>query len=165
MVWKVKRVVCMLAILCLLCATGTVAQAASYTVYEGNPSNTYIQYYRDIVGGLSLLDNYVVFRSGQNQYTMVVGDLVQNNGLFTSDKQCTVYTMETSGNYNSYYTYDISTIDSFVVDVGDKIIYSDIGDYPQLEERGAKYEILTTILIAAICVGYVCRSIFRYRPR
>lgn len=165
MVRQIKTVVCLLVIMLLCCGFATTAHATSYDVYDGNPSNTYIQYYRDILSGIPITKNYVVFRSGQNQYVMVVGDLVHNNGLFTSDAECSVYTMETSGNYNSYYSYNIDTIDSFYLDAGDKIIYSDLGTYPQLEERGAKYEILTAILIVAVCVGYVCKSVFRYRPR
>lgn len=159
----VRKVRVMLAILCLLCATGTVAQAASYTAYDGNPSNTYITYYRDILAGVPITDNYVVFRSSQYEYIMVTGDLVYNNGLFTSDKECTTYTIATSGNYNQSYSYNIGSITSFVLDSGDEIVYSDLGNYPQLEERGAKYEVLTTILIVAVCVGYVCRCIFRSR--
>lgn len=166
MVRQVKAALCVLAILLLLCANGTVAQAASYSVYDGNPNNTYIQYYRDILSGLPITDNYVVFRAGQYEYKMVVGDIVQNNGLFTSETECKVYTFsQTDSGYSGYYEYDISIIDSLVLDTGNKIVYSNLGEYPQLEERGAKYEILTTILIVAICVGCVCRSIFHYRPR
>lgn len=164
MVRQIRTAVCLLAILLLLCATGTVAQAASYDVYDGNPNNTYIQYFRDILSGISITENYVVFRSGQYEYKMVVGDIVQNNGLFTSETECDVYTFsQTDSGYSGYYTYNVSTIDSLVVDSENKIVYSDLGNYPQLEERGARYEVLTTILIVAICVGYVCRCIFRHR--
>lgn len=155
----------MLAILLLVVCSANRVQAASYEVYDGNPSSTYQQYFRDLVGGLSFNDNYVAFRSGQSTYTMVVGDLVHNNGLFTSDKTCKVYTFTNTTGTNSYYKYDISSISSFYLDVEDKIVYSDLGDYPQFEERGAKYEILTTILIVACIVGYTCRCVFRYRPR
>lgn len=166
MVRQVRTAVCLLAILLLVGGFATQAQAASYDVYDGNPSNTYIQYYRDILAGLPITENYVVFRSGQYDYKMVVGDIVQNNGLFTSESECDVYSFsQADSGYNGYYTYDVSTINSFVLDSENKIVYSDVGGYPELEERGAKYEILTTILIVAICVGYVCRSIFRYRPR
>lgn len=161
----VRQVISLLAILCLLCACGTAAQAASYTAYDGNPSNTYITYYRDILAGVPVTDNYVVFRSNQYEYIMVTGDIVYNNGLFTSETECTTYTIGTSGNYNASYSFNIGTISSLVLDAGDEIVYSDLGTYPQLEERGAKYEILTTILIVAICVGYVCKSVFHYRPR
>ena len=161
----VRQVIALLAILCLLCASGTVAQAASYTAYDGNPSNTYITYYRDILAGVPVTDNYVVFRSNQYEYIMVTGDIVYSNGLFTSDTECMTYTISTSGNYNTSYSFNIGTISSLVLDAGDEIVYSDLGTYPQLEERGAKYEILTTILIVAICVGYVCKSVFHYRPR
>ncbi len=162
----VRKVSLLLAILCLFCGFATVAQAASYEVYDGNPSNTYIQYYKDILGSVSITENYVVFRSGQYDYKMVVGDIVHNNGLFTSDKECKVYSFsQADTGYNGYYTYDVFSIDSFVLDSENKIVYSDLGGYPELEERGAKYEILTTILIVAICVGFVCRNIFYHRPR
>ena len=190
----VRQVISVLAILCLLCACGTVAQAASYTAYDGNPSNTYITYYRDILAGVPVTDNYVVFRSNQYEYIMVTGDIVYNNGLFTSETELegkitaktvvveensdfiivtpatstttgTTYTITTGGSYNASYSFNIGTISSLVLDAGDEIVYSDLGTYPQLEERGAKYEILTTILIVAICVGYVCKSVFHYRPR
>ena len=165
MVWKVRTISCMVAILLLVCAVGTRAQAATYDVYDGNPSSTYQQYFRDLVGGLSFNDNYVAFRSGQNTYVMVVGDLVYNNGLFTSENSCKVYTFTNTTGTNSYYRYDISSISSFYLDAEDKIVYSDLGDYPQFEERSAKYEILTAILVVAVIVGYAFRGVFRYRPR
>ena len=162
----VRKVRVFVAILLLLCATGTVAQAATYDVYDGSPSNTYIQYYRDILSGVPITKNYVAFRSGQNEYKMVVGDLVYNNGLFTSENECEVYTFsQTESGYSGYYVYNISTISSLVLDSENKIVYSDLGKYPQLEERGSKYEVLTTILLVAVCVAFVCRSIFYHRPR
>lgn len=163
----VRQVIAMLAILCLLCACGTVAQAASYTAYDGNLNNTYVTYFRDILAGVPVTDNYVVFRSNQYDYIMVTGDIVYNNGLFTSDTVCQIFTITqvNSGIQGNYYSYESREIETFVLDAEDKIVYSDLGSYPQLEERGAKYEILTTVLIVAICVGYVCKSVFHYRPR
>lgn len=165
MVWKVKFFSIMLALLMLVGAICAQASAATFDVYEGTPSNTYIQYFKDSVANIPLGDHYVAFRSDQYSYTMVVGDISFNNGIFTATDSCTVYTLQNTGNYNSYYNYTQSTIDSFSLNPDDKIIYSDLGGYPQFEERSAKYEILTTILIVACCVGFVCRSVFYYRPR
>lgn len=162
MVRKIKIIVATLA---LLVATCNGAHAATYQVYDGNPSSTYIQYFRDTLSKIPLGDHYVAFRSGQYQYTMVYGDISFDNGVFSSTDSCDVYTIESDNSYNGYYTYSQSTIDSFDLNPENKIIYSDLGNYPDFEERGAKYEILTTILIVAICVGYVARSTFRYRPR
>lgn len=166
MVRQVKIVVCLVAILCCICGLTATTQAATYDIYDGNPSNTYIQYYKDIISGLPITKNYVVFRSGQNEYNMVVGDIVENNGLFTSDSECEVYTFsQRDSSYNGYYQYHTSTIDSFVLDSEDKIVYSDVGGYPELVERGAKFEILSVVLIVCIIVGFVCRNIFYHRPR
>lgn len=161
----VRKVKIIIAVLALLVATCNVAQASTYDVYEGNPSNTQLQYFRDIIPGIGLGDHYVAFRSGQYTYTMLVGDISYDNGIFSSADSCTVYYLETNNSYNGYYTYSVFEVDSISLNPEDKIIYSDLGQFPQLEERGAKYEILTTILIATICVGYVTKSIFRYRPR
>ena len=165
MVWKVKFTSLMLALLILLGANCARVSAATYDVYEGNPSNTQLQYFRDIISGIGLGDHYVAFRSGQYDYTMLVGNLVFENGIFSSTDSCIVYFLETNNSYNGYYTYSVSEVDTVSFNPEDKIIYSDLGQFPQLEERGAKYEILTAILIVAICVGYVCKSVFHYRPR
>lgn len=165
MVWKVRTTAILLAVLMMLGAMCTAASAATYDVYEGNPSNTQLQYFRDIIPGIGLGEHYVAFRSGQYTYDMLVGDISYDNGIFSSADSCTVYHLETSNSYNGYYVYSVSTIDSISLNPEDKIIYSDLGHFPQLEERGAKYEILTTILIATCCVVFVVRNIFYYRKR
>lgn len=146
----------------LICAVGTSAKAVTYEVYDGNPSNTYIQYFKDIVSGIGFNDNYVAFRSGQNDYVMVVGDLEYNNGKFTLADVGTVYTIASSGNYNSTYSYTVTEIDSLTLNPSNKLIYSDLGNYPQLVERGAKYEILTAVLLVTALLGLVIGRIFRY---
>lgn len=161
----VRQVKILLVALALLVATCNGAHAATYTVYDGNPSNTYIQYFKDTLTKIPLGDHYVAFRSGQYSYTMVVGDIAFNNGVFSSTDTCAVFTIESDNSYNGYYSYSQSDIANFQLNAGDKILYSDLGHYPDLEERGQKYEILTTILIVVVCVGYVVRCIFYHRPR
>lgn len=134
--------------------------AATYNAYDGNISTTQLTYFKDLLPNLNLKDNYVVCRTEQNQYVMVVGDLEYSNGVFTLDGSGGVYTINSNSNYNSYYTYDYTTIDNLTLNASDKIVYSDIGNYPQLEERGSHYEILQTILIVTVCLCVVIRGIF-----
>lgn len=167
MVRQVKKIcVFMLVLLITAGAICTAVSAATYTTYDGNISSTQLTYFRDILPGIKLTDNYVCFRAEQNVYHMVVGDLEYSNGVFTLNDSGRIYTVDNNGsNYSSYYTYSNATINDFKLNVENKIVYSDIGNYPQLEERGQKYESLSLILLSIACVCFVIRSIFYYRKR
>lgn len=157
-------VACMLV---LIFGFAVSAQAATHTVYEnGNISSTYLTYFKDILPGVPFSHNYVAFRSGQYSYTMVTGDIEYNESTrtFTLQGEGHVYVFEqTSNNYNSYYTYDDGSISNFSVQANDSVLYSDVGSYPQLMERGAKYEMLTAVLICIALLGYVVSRFFRSR--
>lgn len=164
----VRKVTTFLLVCILLVgAFCTQASAETHTVYEnGNLSTTYITYFKDILSGTDIRSNYVAFRSGQYSYSLIVGELENNNGVISlvgEGKEYKFYT--TSSNYNSQYYYDVIDLNNFSVNTDNYIIYSDVGDFPELIERGAKYEILTTILLCCFVVGYVCRCIFYRRSR
>lgn len=161
MVRKVSILACAIA---LIFAFGMTAHGATHNVYqEGNPSTTYIQYFRDIVSGIGFNDNYVAFRSGQYTYTMCVGDLEYNNGVISLSGEGGIYTFTQTGNYNSMYSLDYEEISSFSVSADGYIVYSDLGHFPQLVERGAKYEILTAVLVCTGLLGVVVGRFFRKR--
>lgn len=164
MVRKIKRFSLLLVALLITAAAfcGSVS-AASYDTYEGSISSSQITYFRDILPSTSILDNYVVFRDGQYSYQMVVGDLSYSNGVFTLNDTGRIYTINTNSSYNSYYTYSNTDIDSFTLNTNDRIVYSDLGNYPQLEERGQRYEVLQTVLISIACVSFIIRNIFYRR--
>ena len=146
----------------LLCATcGTVA-AADYTTYDGNISTSMLTYFKDILSNVSINDHYILFRSGQYQYDLVVAeDIVYDSGLFTVVGQGKHYVIDTNNNiYNSYYSYSVNEVNNISIAVKNKIVYSDIGDFPQLEERGSRYEVLQTILLFVLLLSGVIRSIF-----
>lgn len=165
MVRKVKVLIALIAVLCtLLCAQ---AQASTHAIYDsGTLSTTYVTYFRDIVSGIGFNENYVAFRSDQYTYILVVGVLEYNNGIITlvgeSAKEYKYYAETTSG-YNSQYRYSVGTLNDFSVDTSNYIIYSDVGDYPQLIERGAKIESITAIILCIFIVMYIVRNIFRSR--
>lgn len=165
MVRKIASILCVCVL--LVGAFCTQANAATHTIYEeGTLSSTYTTYFKDIIAGAKFTDNYVAFRSGQYSYSMVVGELEYKNGaisLVGSGKEYK-YSATTSG-YNQQYKYTVSNLSNFSVDCGDYIIYSDVGDFPQLVERGAKYEMLQTLLIWICCLSIVIARIFYNRKR
>lgn len=159
----VRQVSILVLCIALLCATGTVALAESYSAYDGNPSNTYITYFRDIVSGIGFNDHYVALRSGQYEYILAVGDIVYGNEIFTADDTVGLYTISLDSGYNASTTYTYREIDSLYVSTGNQIIYSDLGHFPQLIERGAKYETFTAVLLCTALLCVVVGRFFRKR--
>lgn len=160
----VRKVIplCLIAtiILSALCAP---VCGATHTVYtDGNMSTTYVQYFKDILSKVNINDNYVAFRSGQYEYTMVVGELDYSGNTITLKDTGTEYIFSQSGNYNSVYKYNTNETNNFSVTISDNIIYSDVGDFPQLIERGTQIETLTLVVLVAVCVFYVIDRIFRH---
>lgn len=152
----------------LVGALCTQASAVTHTIYdEGTLSTTYTTYFKDIVSGIGFNENYVAFRSGQYSYSMVVGELEYNNGVISlkgTGKEYK-YSATTTSGYNQQYKYTVTNLSNFSVNCGDYIIYSDVGDFPQLVERGAKYEIIQTLLIGICCLCVVINRIFFARKR
>lgn len=162
----VRKIVAVAFCVVILFAIGEGSHANAYSIYEdGNISSTYVTYFRDIVAGIGFNENYVAFRAGQYEYVMVVGQLEYSGGSFTLvGDSATVYTFsqETTG-YNSRYRYDVTSIDTFSLDTNNRVIYSDLGDYPQLVSRGEKYEMLNTLLIIILLLSFVVFNMFRSR--
>lgn len=126
-------------------------------------STTYIQYFDDIVDGLPITHNYVATRSGQYEYILHASDTLKlsDSGVFTSDSG-TTYKITSNSGYNATYNYTVNTEYNFTLDTNDQMVYSSIGDYPRLDERGATYEyaLLFTAIICCICL--LIRPIFKY---
>lgn len=164
MVRKITVLACMLA---LVVGIASTAQAATHTTYEnGSLSSTYVSYFRDILSGVNLTDHYVAFRSGQYDYTMITGDISfdEQTQVFTLNGVGKEYVFTTSGSsYNSSYDYNYREIDNFSLVNDSDIIYSDLGSFPQLMDRGSKYEILTTITLCIMCLYFVIRLFFVHR--
>lgn len=159
----VRKVMSGMFVLVLIFAFGVSAQATSYSAYDGTISTTYVTYFKDIVSGIGFKDNYVAFRSDQYTYKMIVGDIEYNSGVFSLVGNGTEYTIEISSGYNSGYTYTAESCNGHTVKAGNEIVYSDLGSYPQLVERGAKYEMLSAVLLVVLMLGFVLRVFFVHR--
>ena len=159
----IKILICV--IVCCACLSSTT-YAIDYTVYDGSFSNTYVTYFRDILSNVSIFENYVCFRSGQYEYKMLVGDLQYQDNQFLIPDVATVYTFNTVSGFSSSHTFKVSEIKSSrVLNENNYIIYSNMGDYPELESRGDRFETLQTVIIVTACMCVVLRSIFYYRKR
>ena len=161
----VRKISVMLSLLVLIFGLAVTAQATSYTAYDGTMSSTYVTYFKDIISGMSFKDNYVAFRSSQYDYVMVTGDIEYNESknTFTLNGDGDEYIFTTSSGYNSDNSYSHNSITHFVLNAGNEMVYSDLGNFPQLMDRGAKYEMLTTLLLSIFLLGSVIMRFFHSR--
>lgn len=150
---------------CVLLFTVT-QQTSADTLYEnGNISTTYITIFKDILNNEKSNIDYVFFRSGQYEYTMVTGDLNYDGGTFTSEGKYKKYIVSTStGNYgNNNYLYGVSSrTDDFSLNTSGYMVYSNLGEYPTLIERGSFYELSIFILAILFALCCLIRPIFKF---
>lgn len=163
MVWKIRKFMLVCLSVCTMliaCATDTFA----YDVYNsGNISTTYNSLFEDIVQGLPVNDDYVFFRNSQYEYILIAGDLDYNGVSFSANTKLKEYILTTTqASYNNYYTYEVNEIDGMNLNTTNKIVYSNLGDFPRLIERGSTYEYtqLFTLVIIGCCL--LVRPIFEF---
>lgn len=158
----VRKMIIVCLALAALAAEPLSASAAS--VYDGTISTTYITVFRDIASKLGPLDEYVFYRSGQYQYTMIAGEITWDGSTFAAD-EASSYVLDYSSTYNSSYSYDTGTVAGWTLTPGNALVYSSLGDYPDLIERGDKYEMATLfVLCVALCMSLI-RPVFNFTLR
>lgn len=152
----------------LLALSLMTAQASAYDVYtEGNISSSYTTIFKDVIGSVPVTDDYVFFRSGQYDYTLISGDLTYENGVFTSSVPCTVYTLSysQSGYSTTTYDYQVFQTSSVSLAVGSNLVYSNLGNFPTLEERSDIYAFCSLLVLCSIGLCVVLRSVFSFCSR
>ncbi len=163
MVWK--RLILFVLMLAVLSALPISASA--YSVYqEGNISTTYLTYFKDMSTVIGINDDYVFFRSGQNEYTLAVGELELASGYIRGSNIdiYQIYSVTASG-YNTVYAYGSTTQSSFVLQVASSLIYSNLGNYPQLIERSVYNETAILLVMCISFFGSIASAIFSYGKR
>lgn len=166
MVWAIGRfkylVVCLLAAISLLGVNA--AQAFALEVYpDGGIGTTYTTYFQDILDKYPIPPDYVYFRSGQYQYALVVSDELDfSDGVFSADTY-DYYLISSSSNYGSgYLTLYKNPGSALSLDVGDKLVYSSLGDFPSLIERGSYYDYAITLVLVVGGCCVLLRSLFTF---
>lgn len=155
---------CLAVAFLLLAANATQAQAL--TVYDdGGIGSTYTTYFQDVLDGYFLPQDYVYFRSGQYEYSLVVGDLEYDSLTFTAEEY-DYYTIHTSNNYGtSYLSLIHSSGNDLNLDVSNHLVYSNLGAYPSLYDRGDYYGFALVLMafVAGCCA--LLRPLFGFTYR
>lgn len=166
MVWKklIKNAALSVLLASALQAGAQTVQASVYT--EGNISSTYTTIFQDILDGCNPLDDYVFYRSGNYEYKMYVGDLDLNENIFTgNDLECYTLSYSQSGYNNSIYSYNTTTGHSIYLNASNYLLYSNLGNYPTLVERGDFVVTLQIFLLVLISLCCLIRPIFNFTWR
>lgn len=158
----VRRLILAMSLVVAICGS-MATQALAYSAYDGTPSNTYITYFRDMLTKFSASSDYVAFRSGQYEYMLVIGDLDDTGAAIRATGTVDICTISTNSNYGASYAMSFRTEDGFFLDPGDEIIYSNLGSYPSLEERGDLTDYATLCIIACCAVCCLFRGLFEWR--
>lgn len=164
----VRKLMCIAATCIILLSVSSIFAGAA-TPYDGTISSTYLDIFKQF--DISPNDDYVFFRSGQYEYTMLVGDIDYSNNNFTLNGNGKLYTLvyNTGTGYgsNSYYTRTVSDVSTYTVTTGGKLVYSNLGDFPILSERGDIYAYTSAFLLSVIFLCSVIGAVFGFvlRPR
>lgn len=159
----VRKVIPLIIALAVLLAVPISASAEVFDVDEGNISTQILTYFEDIINKeVGLDENYVLFRSAQYEYILLIDkDLELSGSEFLTTADVKLYRITTSGNSYTMY-YELIGEECIVNNSSQKILYSNLGHYPDLIERSNYYEIATLILLlSAFCI-YLFRSIFGF---
>lgn len=154
---KVRILAALACVLCCLAAMPLAASAA--TVYDGTISTTYITIFRDIASKFPVDTDYVFFRSGQYEYILVAGDLIWDGSMFTGEN-VTQYILTTNSSYNSSYEYGTASLDTFSLATGSSLVYSNLGNFPDLYERSDYLETAGVFALAVFSASNLLRPVF-----
>ena len=164
MVKRAVRSVLVCCALAVVLAQPITASAATYTLYDGELGSSYVSIFRDLVGKISPMEDYVFFRSGEYDYTLIAGELECIAGIFEAPA-CTVYRIFVSPDGSGGYQFFQSEEIDFILETGIGLVYSNLGHYPDLIERTGFYSFASLVLLLVCVCMYLLRSIFSFTLR
>lgn len=155
---------CVLA--CIMVIAIAIPLQAS-TPYQGTISDSYKFIFEDVVSDLSIFDNYVFWRSGQYQYSLLSGDLLVENGVFTvsgGDLYVVDLVQYNSGGWDtgSYNVYTHTSGIDYTFDSLGYLVYSDLDGYPKLEGREVNYAFIVAFVLCVFGFASLVWSLFSF---
>lgn len=157
----VRKISLFVMLLCGIVCVGTPPALAYSSYDDGNISTSVLAYYEDMQNNIGIDENYVISRVGQYDYIMAVGDLKFENGSFNCSN-ARIYEISTGSGYNSTYVFDVRNESQFNLSVGDNIVYSNLGDYPDIIQKGVIYDYLQTFTLLIIGICMLIRPMFQF---
>lgn len=131
--------------------------ALSAAVSDYNLGTTNLAIFEGLVEKVPFGHHYVYWRDSEYRYCFAVGALTVSGRTFSSSEPVTVYTYERSSSGSSYYSWSVSTDNVFSLSCGNRLVYSDIGNYPAIAGKEvSKYDAVT----AYCAVGVVLFALF-----
>lgn len=132
--------------------------ALSAAVSDYNLGTTNLAIFEGVVEKVPFGHHYVYWRDSEYRYCLAVGPLTVSGTTFSSAEPVTVYTYERiyfGG--DSHYEWSVSTDNAFTLSCGNRLVYSDIGNYPSIAGKEMnKYDAVT----AYCAVGVVLFALF-----
>jgi hypothetical protein len=101
--------------------------------------------------------HYVYWREGQYEYCLAYSaDLVLTGSRFRAASATVVTYTTSTGSYQSQATFTTASDTNFSLDAGNYLVWSDLGDYPTLYERGGEdYAKTACIILASFGLYYL----------
>ena len=130
----------------------------SAVVSDYNLGTSNLTIFEGVVEKVPFGHHYVYWRDSEYRYCLAVGPLTVSGTTFSSAEPVTVYTYERiySGG-DSHYEWSVSTDNAFMLSCGNRLVYSDIGNYPSIAGKEvSKYDAVT----AYCAVGVVLFALF-----
>ena len=132
--------------------------ALSAVVSDYNLGTSNLTIFEGVVEKVPFGHHYVYWRDSEYRYCLAVGPLTVSGTTFSSAESVTVYSYERiySGG-DSHYEWSASIDNAFTLSCGNRLVYSDIGNYPSIAGKEvSKYDALT----AYCAVGVVLFALF-----
>lgn len=129
----------------------------------GTISSTYLEYFEGVIQKLDPNEHYVLWKSGDYEYTLAHGEELQLDGSTFSGDCSTVkiYRSDSSSYSSDWYVDYGADVVSFSAD--QLFCYSDLGDYSTLQRGDNNVQSWALLFaIGFFVVFIVCRDIFNY---
>lgn len=126
------------------------ALLSSYSSADYNLGTSNISIFSGLVSKVPWGQHYVYWRDGQYTYKFAYGDLSLSGTVFSGDDNDITVISYNTENYNSAYLYTITTDSSFELSAGNRLVYSDLGNYPGLADKEVqKYVTISALVLCA----------------
>lgn len=135
---------------------------SAYSVYpDGTISSTMVNYFDGVLNNYPN-KNYVIWRDSQYIYYCAVGDIDFNNSTYSSDS-CDLYYINTYQQYNYTYVLNHGSNQHFTLNNSNRyILYSSLGDMPNIQERGSTYEYQEIFILCIFGLYFLVWNILKY---
>lgn len=159
----VRRALILFLSLCIclsFSASATVYFTPSQSLY--GESSVISSSFLSLFDRLSLsvgIKDYVLYRSGQYEYTLVYGDLVWD-GVSFSGSDVSFCSVQTYNGYSGDYLWSSGDLSSFSLLVSGRLVYSSLGGFPQLDFNGYYVFLFFSIVLLAYVFIRLCLNIF-----